>query len=444
MAANDKNKVGVAAATAVGLGAIIGAGIFVLSGTVIALSGADALFAFVLIGIVVIILALELGELGSLMPNVKGAAYSYIYKAFGSELGFISGLLRYMALAVAISVIALGFGSYLSNFIFGSTLGSYPILFAILLIAVLSAVNMLGVKKAAQADLGLVIIKISVLAVFIAFAVFVALSRPGGFPALSFNVSRGAFGGIFAASVGVLFAYSGAQAISSITNDIKGGSRGYIKAIMSAVFISIIIYVLVVFSMLLLVPSSSYTALLKADPLSYALGHSNAPSWLLLLTDFGALVATASATVAMILGASRSLYQMSDDKLLPKFFRKYSKKRDAASNGILISAVIAIVMLFSGNIYFIASISNFGLMFSYLLLGFAVIHFRRLGFKSPFRMPLYPYLPIIGTIIVLALFTGLSQQVLAIGVIVTLVLLIVYYSMREIREKKIIRIRLFD
>ncbi|MCL4364758.1 APC family permease [Candidatus Marsarchaeota archaeon] len=436
-------KIGVASASAVGLGAIIGAGIFVLSGTSIALAGADALFAFVLVGVVAVIIALELSELGAMMPYVRGASYSYTYKAFGSELGFITGILRYMALTVAISAIALGFGSYLSNMLFGSTLGVYPILFAMTLIVVLSIVNMLGVKKAAQTDLGLVIIKIGILFVFVAFAAFFVLSKPGAVPILEFSASGGAIGGIFAASVVVFFAYSGFQAVASITDRIKGGARGYVKAIMSSVIISVVVYVLVVWAMLMITPQAAYGKLLTADPLAYVLNAAQAPPWLRIVVDAGALIATASATIAMILSSSRALYQMSEDHLLPKFFNKYNRNTDTAENGIIVSAIIGIGMLFAGNIYVIASIANFGLMFNYLLIGLCVIHFRRLGSRSPFMMPLYPYLPIIGMSLLLAFFAGLDRAVLTMGVISILVLIIVYYSLREVREKKVVRVRLF-
>ena len=444
MPENDKNKVSVAAATAVGLGAIIGAGIFVLSGTSIALAGADALLAFAIVGIVAIIIALELAELGSLMPHLKGASYSYTYKAFGSEWGFIAGGLRYVALAVSISAISLGFGSYLSSIILGSSAGMCPVLFAIALIAALSFVNMRGVKKAAQTDLFLVMVKIAILLVFAAFAVFFVLSHPGMVPSISFGTSDGAIESVFAASVVVFFAYSGYQSVSSITDRIKGGTRGYVKAIVSAVVISIFVYLLVVVAILMLVQPSSYHNLLTADPLASALGQAHAPSWLVILTDIGALVATASAAIAMMLGASRALYQMGEDRLLPRFFRKYDKKRDTADNGIIVSAIVAIVMLFSGNIYVIASIANFGLMFDYLLVGLDVMHFRRRGVKSPFMMPLYPYLPVAGIVLLLAFFTGLERTVLLAGIVFAVLLFGVYYLLREIRKKKVVRIRLFD
>lgn len=437
-----EKKIGVAVAAAVGLGAIIGAGIFVLSGTAIALAGPYALLAFALVGVLAFIIALELGELGSLMPFVKGASYSYTYKALGSELGFITGMLRYMALATSIGAIALGFGSYLSSFM-GLSLATYAVPFAIALIFVLSIVNMFGVRKAAETDFVLVVVKIGVLLAFIGFAFYVAITNPNiSFANVSLDVPSDVWGGIFAASVAVFFAYSGFQSISTITDRIDKGARGYITAILAAVIISIALYVLVVFAMLTLLPASQYT--IAADPLSFALRHAGAPNWLFVIVDIGALVATASATIAMILTASRSLYQMSEDRLLPKFLRKYDKRSDTAINGIIVSAIIGVAILFAGNIYIIAAISNFGLMFDYMLINFDVVHFRMRRVKAPFRMPLYPYLPIISVILLFVLFTGMPQEALIIGVVLIILLIGVYYTFREIRRKKVIRIKLFN
>ena len=184
--------------------------------------------------------------------------------------------------------------------------------------------------------------------------------------------------------------------------------------------------------------------MVSADPLSYALKSVGAPSWLVVVVDIGALLATASATLAMILTSSRSLYQMSSDRLLPKFLRRYNKSNDTAVNGIIVSAMIGVAMLFAGNIYIIASIANFGLMFDYIVVGFDVMHFRRIGSKSKFRMPLYPYLPIIGIGMLLVFFTGMPTEVLAAGVVLVLLLIIVYYALREVRHKKVIRVKLFD
>jgi APA family basic amino acid/polyamine antiporter len=109
--------ISVKVATAIGLGAIIGAGIFVLSGTAIALAGSAALLAFVVVGVIALIVAFELGELGSIMPLAQGASYSYAYEAFGSELGFVTGIMLYFSYASSLAPIALGFGSYLASLV---------------------------------------------------------------------------------------------------------------------------------------------------------------------------------------------------------------------------------------------------------------------------------------------------------------------------------------
>lgn len=157
----------------------------------------------------------------------------------------------------------------------------------------------------------------------------------------------------------------------------------------------------------------------------------------------GALIATASASLALLLSSSRILRQISLDGLLLKVTRSYDEKRDVARNGVLISAVIGIALLFSGNIFVIAAISNFGHLFSHLVASFAVVHFLRLRKAGSFRTPLYPYLPIAAMVAILAFMVGMPQEALVLGVVTVLVLIIVYYALREYEEEEPIRIRLF-
>jgi len=431
-------KISIPVALAVGLGAIIGAGIFVLSGTAIAIAGGYALLAFVLVGIVAIFVGLEIGELSSLMPNEAGASYSFVYKAFGSELGFVTGILLFFSYATSISVISLGFGSYLSSIL---ALGNaFNIPFAILLIFVLSFLNILGIKKAAKSDAVLVAIKVSILLLFIIAALAISLSNKT-FSTSNFSVPNNALLSVFSASVVIFFAYSGFQSISTFTSRIRG-KNGAAKAIILATVISLILYVLVVFSLLALMPASEYK--ISGDPLSFALKASHAPQWLFITVDIGALIATTSATIAMILSSSRMLYQISKDKLLPKIFRRYNEESDVAVNSVIASAIIGVIMLFSGNIYTIAAISNFGLLFSYIMTSFALIHFRRSGSEASFSMPLYPYLTIITIIFLFAFLFGMPKESLLIGAILIILLLAIYYMLKEIKRKKPVMIKLFD
>jgi APA family basic amino acid/polyamine antiporter len=437
----DKKKISPVLATAVGLGAIIGAGIFVLSGTAIALAGADSLLAFIIVGIVAIIMAFEFGELGSIFPRLKGASYSYVYKAFGSELGFLTGIIKYFSYATSMSVISIGFGSYLASLL-GMSVNIYAIPFAILLMVVLSVITLLGMKKAASVDFGMVIIKILVLLIFVGFAFFLAFSK-GLFRLsnLSVSATQGTPGALFAATIVIFFAYSGFQTITTLTPRIRGGGRAAAKATIASVLISMAIYVAVVFSLMAMLPASSYS--INGDPLSLALQQTHAPTWLLIVTDIGAMIATASATLAMLISGSMMLFQISDDHLLPKLFRSYDKKSDVARSGVVSSAIIGIIMLFAGNIYVITSISNFGMLFAYLMTSFAVIHFRRRGVLGTFKTPLYPYVSVFAIVAILLFMFGMPKEALVIGVILVISLIIVYYALREFEDKRVIRIKLF-
>lgn len=432
-------SISMASATAVGLGAIIGAGIFVLSGTAIALAGSFALIAFLMVGIVALIMALVFGELCSMMPGEKGASYSYAYNAFGSEVGFLTGILVYFSYATAIAAIGLGFGSYLTSLL-GITSSIAPALFASLLIFALAVVNLLGISKAAKADFALVVVKLLILAAFIVFAAaFVLNTHSLGYAGLggsSFDL-----GSIFSASVVIFFAYTGFQTITTFGSRIKGGARSAARAMLAAVIISAVVYVLVVIALLILVPSQSYT--IAADPLAFALKSAGAPYALQVLVDIGALIATASAALAMMLSASRISYQISEDRLLPRALRKFDKRRDVAVNGVILSAVIGVVALFAGNIYVIAAVSNFGLLFAYIMACLALIHFRKTGRKAEIRMPGYPYLPVIAVVAMLAFLVGMPQVSLVIGVVLMFSIIIVYYLVREIKDKKVIKVKLF-
>lgn len=446
-------EVGFAGAVAVGLGGIIGAGIFVLSGTMIDLAGTGALLAFLLTGAVAVILALEMSELTSAMPKTSGASYSFVYNAFGSELGFITGISLYLSFVASVSAISLGFGSYL-----GSMLGiqgvTYSRIFAILLILGLMSVSFRGLSDAAKTDLGIVIFKVGVLVVFIIFALAFGRSLHTNLLVSPFhNVP-----GIFSASVIAMFAYAGFQSIATMSPNIKGGGRTAGRAILVAVVISLVLYVLVTLSMLALVPASRYGFV--ADPLSFALKSAGAPSWLFYLVNFAALAATTSATLAMIIAGSQLSHQLSEDGLFPSIFRKVSRKGGAPVTAVLLTVFLGVVIMFAGNIYIIAAISNFGILFSYMLTGFALIKIRRMRMnpvkhrdfleqagitdEKSFLMPLYPILPVIGISLLIVFFFGFPSIALSIGIGLVLVSLILYYTLREDKDEPVVKVRFFE
>ena len=441
-----------AEAVAVGLGGIIGAGIFVMSGTMVSLAGWGALLAFAMTGLVAVIIALEMGELSSEMPRESGASYSFVYNAFGSELGFITGILLYLSFAVSISAIALGFGSYLAS-LTGLPSGWTSYLFAALLIVALTSLDLRGVSEAARADFFIVAFKIAVLVAFIGFALLAGQS-------LGANLARppqGGVSGVFSASVIAIFAYAGFQSIATMTPNIRGGGRTAAKAILVAVAISLVLYVLVTLALLALVPTDLYA--FRADPLSFALQSAAAPSWLFLLVNLAAMAATASASLAMIIAGTALMSQLSVDGLLPGALGRARTRHGTPVAALALTAAFGIAFMFLGDIYVIAAVSNFGILFSYLITGFALVKIRRMrrhpetharalqeaGIASEglFEMPLFPYLPAVGTAILIGFFFAFPSLALSIGIGLILSCLIAYYALREDRDEPVIRIRFF-
>ncbi|MEM0201064.1 MAG: APC family permease [Candidatus Micrarchaeaceae archaeon] len=445
-------KIGLVGATAIGLGAIIGAGIFVLSGVAINLSGTGAILAFLLTGLVAILVAFEVGELSSRMPNEKGASYSFTYNTFGSELGFITGILRLLSFVAAIAAISVGFGSYLTSF-----LNLNPIfspLFSIILILILGYITNKGVRKAAKTDTILVTFKVLVLIIFVVFGIYAG-------KASNFNIldifSTSNLGGIFAASVLSMFAYAGFQSIASITPFVKGGGKTVAKAILLSVLISAFLYIGVTVAMLMLAPKSAYA--FSGDPLSIALNAVHAPEVLTVLIDIAAMVATASATLAMLVGCEMLIFQMSEDGLLPSILKKDKNSKNPEKNSLITTMLLGISFIFAGNIYIIAAISNFGTIFSYLINSVAIIKIRtleksgkhKLLLKSMhmkkfglFLTPLCPYVPILASFLLLIFFIGFPAEALAGGVITILLSILVYYMLEQIKEKPIIRVKIFN
>jgi APA family basic amino acid/polyamine antiporter len=420
-------------ATAVGLGAIIGAGIFVLSGTAISLAGSYSIIAFLFIGFLSVLIAMSLGELTTMFPHEKGSTYSYVFKAFGHELGLLTGIMVYFSFSTSIAAIAEGFGSYLS-----STLGdpALTLIFASMLIAVLTGVNLIGIQKAAQADLVLVMIKLSILSLFIAFAIVYASSH---FSLSHFQStqSQNSILPFFSSSIAIFFAYTGFQVITSFADDVKGGPKNAAKAVVLSVLISMIFYVMVALSMIFLVPVKEFNV--NADPLSFALAYSHAPAWIHIAVDVGGMIATTSATLAMILASGRTLYQISVDMKLPKFLSKYNEKKDVAPVATLISSTIAFITFFAGNVYVIASISNFGLMFSFIMSNLALLHFRRKGMSGSYRMPMFPFTIAASTLMLISLILGFPREALTINIIIIISVLLVSYILKDMREKEIVR-----
>ena len=408
-------------ATAIGLGNIIGAGIFVLAGTVIYQSGPGAIIAFILTAILAATVALNSAELSSKIIT-HGGLYSFVKVTMGDSIGFIVGWLRAISYSIAASAVALGFSSYLLS-IFNISSNNMVILISVIMILIITSIDYIGLKLVARIEQFLVFITVGGLVAFIIFSLIYGSWNASRFTPL---IPNGPMSIVESASL-AFFAYSGFNTIATLTPEVEDGAINVPKAIIIALTMSTVLYILVVAGMLSLMPWQKYG--ITADPLANALNYVHSPPIIEMVISIVAIVATITVTISLIVAGSRTLLQMSEDGLFPKWIGGLSG--DSPKRSVLIIGAVTIFSLFLGNLQYIALASNFGVIFSYSLTGLAVIILRKRKVKGPFQSPLYPTIQILSVILSAVVMFALGTQALYIGMVLILTGIIIYTLQKE-------------
>ncbi|MDG7013037.1 MAG: amino acid permease [Nitrososphaerota archaeon] len=404
-------------ATAVGLGNIVGAGIFVMAGSAIDEAGPAALVAFAITAVLAITVGLNSAELSSKLPDVEGGVYSFARATLGDTVGFLVGWFRLISYAVSGGAVALGFAEYLTGF---GLPGSWYYPLAAALVLVLSYVEVRGIKIASEFEKWLVAFTVFGLGLTVAAVLFFGRYSPSNFAPF---FPLGSLGVLQAASL-AFFAYSGFNTIATLTPDVEDGARQVPRAIITSLVTSTVLYVLVVFSMLFAMSWSKYGT--ASNPVSLALSAVKAPGPISAVVSVAALTATLTVTLSLIIAGSRTTKQMGEDGLLPSYLGKGSK---------VPTAVIAAVMLASlalGNVETIALVANFGVIFSYMLSGVEVAVTRKRKVPGAYLARGYPYVQAFSLVVSGVLLLGLGEESLAIGSLTLFVGLVVYSAYRSV------------
>jgi APA family basic amino acid/polyamine antiporter len=408
-------------AVAVGLGNIIGAGIFVMAGSAINASGPAALVAFAITAILATTVGLNTAELSSRFPSLEGGVYSFARATMGDTIGFLVGWLRLVAYAVSGAAVALGFASYLVNAGMPET-AYYPA--AALLILALTYVEIRGIRLASEMEVGLVVVKIVGLVVFLVAVFALAKFTPGNFEPL---FPTGGLGVIVAANI-AFFAYSGFNTVATLTPDVEDGERTVPRAIIMSIAISTILYVLVVFALLMAISWTGYGS--ASDPLSVALGSLRTPLIVSQAVDVAALAATFAVTLSMIIAGARTAKQMGEDNLLPRWLGAGSKAPAVVVAGVMLAS------LGLGNVQSIALVANFGIVFSYMLTGVQVAIARKQTGVPKFSSPGYPSVQAFSVVLSAAMLIGLGAQSLLVGTLTLVAGLLVHSVYTHLRVGK--------
>jgi APA family basic amino acid/polyamine antiporter len=409
-----RRAVGALDLTALGLGAIIGTGIFVIIGEAIASSGPSIVLSFVLAGVTCAFSALSFAELASSIP-VAGSAYTYSYATLGELGAWIIGWDLIIEYGVSIAAVAVGWGGYFNELldsVFGASLpaaianppgeeGGEVNVPAMGLVLAVTAVLMVGVRETARTNTVMVFIKIAILLLFIALGI-TAFDSDNFSPFFVEGVS----GTVTAASL-IFFAYIGFDAVSTSSEEVNRPQRDLPLAIVGSLAIATILYILVALVATGALPFSELEG--QDAPLAVALDQGAGISWGADLISLGALIAITSVVLTLLYGQSRILFAMSRDGLMPRFVSRVNQRTRTpvliiAITGLVFAALAAFVPLAE-----IVELVNIGTLFAFLVVNLGVIILRRTrpDLERGYRVPFVPVFPIVGALLCVYLMTRL-------------------------------------
>jgi len=409
-----KRAVGLLDLTALGIGAIIGTGIFVILGEAIGDAGPAIVLSFALAGVTCAFSALSYAELASAIP-VSGSAYTYGYATMGELVAWIIGWDLILEYAVSVAAVAVGWGQYFNDLIddlFGLSLpdalanppgeegGAFNVP-AVFVVLAVTALLIIGVRETARTNTIMVFTKVLIVLIFIVLA-FTGFDAGNLSP---FNPEG--FDGVVTAGSLVFFAYIGFDAISTSSEEVKRPGRDLPIAIIGSLAVCTTLYILVSLTASAAVPYKDIAG--QEAPLAEVL-RTLGFDWGATLISFGAVVAITSVVLTILYGQTRIMFAMCRDGLMPRSFAKLDPRRQTpvritATFGILIACVAAFVPLGA-----IAELTNIGTLFAFVIVNIGVIVLRRTrpDLERGFRVPLVPVFPIIGALLAIFLMTYLQ------------------------------------
>ena len=444
----------------IGIGAIIGAGIFVITGTAAAeYAGPAIVLSFISASIICIFAGLCYAELSSLIP-IAGGSYSYAYVALGELPAWIIGWSVSGQYILASSTVAVGWSGYFKSFLNGIGLrlpehlsaspfyyevghgwswsGSLIDLPAILLVVFIGAMISIGIKAAARFNNAMVVIKLCTVALFIIIGI-AHIDPSNWHPFIPENTGRfGDFGisGIFRGAGLVFFAYIGFDTVSTLAQDAKSPQRDLPRGILGSLLICTLAYIIVA---LILTGIVSYKTLNVPDPIAVAL-DAMGPGffWVSSIVKVAILAGLASVVLVQVLGQTRMFMAIGKDGLLPKTFSKIHSKTHNPLAGTMITTAAVLVLAGLFPVAILGQLVSIMTLFIFAIvcLGVWVLRHTHPEFKRPFRVPFVPWIPLLGIVTCVGQMFFLPM-VTWVQLLVWLALGFVVYFAYSIRHSKI-------
>jgi len=432
--------------TALGIGGIIGTGIFVLIGTAVVGdahrpgAGPGIVLSFILSGLACALAALCYAEFAAMLP-AAGSAYTYSYATLGEFLAWITGWNLILEYGVACVVVAIGWSGYFNNILKllglelpvwasyspGSVEGGFLNLPAAIISLLVTAVLVLGVKESARTTGVIVVVKVAVVLFFIAVGLW-SVEPANWSPFMPYG-----FQGVGAAAAIVFFAYIGFDAVSTTAEEARNPQRDLPIGIIASLGICTVLYVLVAAVLTGLIP---YQQIDVHAPVAEALRMVGF-KWGAALVAIGALAGITSVLFVMMIGQIRVFFAMSRDGLLGPWLSAVHPRYGTPHRATLLTGVAVSVLAALVPIGEAADMTNIGTLFAFSLVCVAVLVLRRTrpSHPRPFRVPLMPWIPLLGMAACLGLMAFLPTLTWIRFAVWTVIGTLVYlaYGMRHSR-----------
>lgn len=436
-----KRSLGPISLIIMGIGAIIGAGIFIVTGIASATSGPSLVLSFVIAAIACSLTALCYSEMASLI-TITGGVYTYTQITMGELWAWMVGWTGILQYIIAASAVAIGWSSYTVGFLssMGINLPAFltcsPLtgtglinLPAFLIVILISGILILGAQESTRVNAAIVFIKLAIILLFVVVG-FKFINPANYHPFAPHGVS-----GIFQGAAMVFFAYIGFDTVASAAEETKNPQKALPIGIIGSLAICSIIYILVTAVMNGMVPFSMFKGC--EAPVMMALQYVGV-DWATTIVTIGAIAGLTTVILVSLFVVPRLLFAMSRDELLPKKLTKVHPNFKSPAMSILIVGVVTALVSGLLPLNDIFELVNIAALSSFIFLALSVLILRKTHPEIPrkFKCPLVPVVPVLSIIACLALITQLTQLTIKIFAIWTVMGLLFYFSYRRYKNSK--------
>ncbi|MDL2303309.1 amino acid permease [Dysgonomonas sp. OttesenSCG-928-D17] len=406
-----------------GIGAIVGTGIFVITGQAAAMYAGPALtISFVISALGCIMAGLCYAEFAAMIP-VSGGVYSYSYTTMGEVLAWFVGWILILEYLFACSSVAVGWSGYMLSLLNGwgiefpqqlagatfdhlkdgswvwtGRIINFP---AVFIVGFVSAFLIGGIKQSAFVNNIIVIIKVSVILLFIGFGLSY-IDTTNWVPYIPENTGGyGQFGwtGILRGAAVVFYAYLGFDALSTAAGEARNPQKDMPKGILISLLICAILYIAVT---TVLTGIVNYKELNVEAPIALAIDRTGAGlAWLSPFIKLGAIAGLSSVILVMMLGQSRIYYSISKDGLLPKIFSKVHSKHGVPHNATIFASVVTAIIAGLFPLHVLSELVSIGTLMAFTIVCISIVVLRKTqpDLKRPFKTPFVPFIPLLGAAI---------------------------------------------